>query len=100
VQLARPSWRWISPTKRCRCFATLTPNHSVRCEIIRRDIHADAVAITNIDHVLAYVGVGEHNYRDNDDTVSPTTRQALTTVKSLLKTMMRHTGRLKFTPCW
>jgi two-component system LytT family sensor kinase len=28
------------------------------CEIIRRDITADAVAITNTEHVLAYVGVG------------------------------------------
>ncbi|XPE69309.1 hypothetical protein ACNKHP_05050 [Shigella boydii] len=27
------------------------------CEIIRDDIHADAVAITNTNHVLAYVGV-------------------------------------------
>ena len=44
------------------------------CEIIRHDIHADAVAITNTQHVLAYVGVGELNYRDNDDFVSPTTQ--------------------------
>lgn len=29
------------------------------CDIIRRDITADAVAITNTEHVLAYVGVGE-----------------------------------------
>ena len=28
------------------------------CDIIRQDIHADAVAITNTDRVLAYVGVG------------------------------------------
>jgi two-component system LytT family sensor kinase len=68
--------------------------------IIRRDIHADAVAITNIDHVLAYVGVGEHNYRDNDDTISPTTRQAINYGKSLLKTMMKPTERRKSTPCW
>ncbi|MDO2450411.1 sensor histidine kinase [Enterobacter vonholyi] len=55
------------------------------CEIIRHDIHADAVAITNIDHVLAYVGVGEHNYRDNDDTISPTTRQAINYGKIIIK---------------
>jgi two-component system LytT family sensor kinase len=70
------------------------------CDIIRRDIHADAVAITNIDHVLAYVGVGEHNYRDNDDTISPPPDRRLTTVKSLLKTMMKPTERRKSTPCW
>jgi two-component system LytT family sensor kinase len=29
------------------------------CDIIRRDITADAVAITNTEHVLAYVGVGK-----------------------------------------
>lgn len=55
------------------------------CEIIRHDIHADAVAITNIDHVLAYVGVGEHNYRDSDDTISPTTRQAINYGKIIIK---------------
>src|SRR5690606_25617712 len=55
------------------------------CDISRRDIHADAVAITNIDHVLAYVGVGEHNYRDSDDTISPTTRQAINYGKIIIK---------------
>ena len=29
------------------------------CDIIRRDISADAVAITNTQHVMAYVGVGK-----------------------------------------
>ena len=70
------------------------------CEIIRHDIHADAVAITNIDHVLAYVGVGEHNYRDNDDTISPTTRQAINYGKIIIKTMMKPTERRRSTPCW
>jgi len=55
------------------------------CDIIRTDIHADAVAITNINRVLAYVGVGEHNYQDNDDTVSPTTRQAISDGKIIIK---------------
>ena len=55
------------------------------CDIIRRDIHADAVAITNIDRVLAYVGVGEHNYHDNDDTISPTTKQAINYGKIIIK---------------
>jgi two-component system LytT family sensor kinase len=81
----RPSWRSISPTKRCRFSATSTRVLRQVCDIIRRDIHADAVAITNIDHVLAYVGVGEHNYRDNDDTISPTTRQAINYGKIIIK---------------
>ncbi len=94
------------------------------CEIIRDDIHADAVAITNTDHVLAYVGVGEHNYQNGDDFISPTTRQAMNygkiiiknndeahrtpeihsmlviTEKSSLKTMMKPTAHQRFIPCW
>ena len=55
------------------------------CDIIRRDINADAVAITNADHVLVYVGVGEDNYRDSDDIISPTTRQAIDTGEIIIK---------------
>lgn len=55
------------------------------CQIIRRDIHADAVAITNTENVLAYVGVGEHNYQQNDDGISPTTRQAIDDGKIIIK---------------
>ncbi|WP_072037807.1 sensor histidine kinase [Enterobacter sp. Bisph1] len=55
------------------------------CDIIRRDIDADAVAITNVDHVLAYVGVGEDNYRDSDDIISPTTRQAINSGEIIIK---------------
>jgi two-component system LytT family sensor kinase len=47
------------------------------CDIIRRDIHADAVAITNTAEVLAYTGVGHDNYRGHMDEISPTTRQAI-----------------------
>ncbi len=39
---------------------------STVCDIIRRDIDADAVAITNTSQVLAYVGVGEENYHSGD----------------------------------
>ncbi|SWI86019.1 sensor protein [Klebsiella pneumoniae] len=57
------------------------------CDIIRRDINADAVAITNTQHVMAYVGVGEINYR-------------FAMEKSLLKTMTKLIGRRKYTLCW
>ncbi len=62
-------------------------NESLRkvCDIIRRDIDADAVAITNVDHVLVYVGVGEDNYHDNDDIISPTTRQAIDSGEIIIK---------------
>lgn len=55
------------------------------CDIIRRDIDADAVAITNVDRVLAYVGVGEDNYRGSNDILSPTTHQAINTGKIIIK---------------
>ena len=55
------------------------------CAIIRDDIHADAVAITNTSTVLAYVGVGENNYRDHDDGISPTTRQAIEEKQIIIK---------------
>lgn len=55
------------------------------CDIIRRDINADAVAITNTQQVMAYVGVGEINYRDNDDVISPTTQQAIRYGKIIIK---------------
>ncbi|ELQ6021037.1 sensor histidine kinase [Cronobacter turicensis] len=55
------------------------------CDIIRRDINADAVAITNTEKVQAYVGVGEHNYQDNSDALSPTTQQAIRYGKIIIK---------------
>ncbi|WP_226572215.1 LytS/YhcK type 5TM receptor domain-containing protein [Mangrovibacter yixingensis] len=55
------------------------------CEIIRNDINADAVAITNKEQVLAYVGVGENNYHEHDDQISPTTRQAMRYGKIIIK---------------
>nr|WP_233149010.1 sensor histidine kinase [Shimwellia pseudoproteus] len=55
------------------------------CAIIRDDIHADAVAITNTSTVLAYIGVGENNYRDHDDGISPTTRQAIEEKQIIIK---------------
>ena len=47
------------------------------CDIIRSDISADAVAITNKYQVLAYVGVGEENYPQGDEAISPTTARSL-----------------------
>ena len=55
------------------------------CDIIRQDIHADAVAITNTERVLAYVGVGEDNYHNNDDAISPTTKQAIISGDIIIK---------------
>ncbi len=43
------------------------------------------MAITNTEHVLAYVGVGEANYQRHDDMISPTTRQAIRYGKIIIK---------------
>ena len=55
------------------------------CDIIRQDIRADAVAITNTERVLAYVGVGEDNYHNNDDSISPVTRKAINNGEIIIK---------------
>lgn len=55
------------------------------CDIIRSDINADAVAMTNTRQILAYVGVGEGNYRDGDDGISPTTLAAISEGKIIIK---------------
>lgn len=55
------------------------------CDIIRNDINADAVAITNKHQILAYVGYGEQHYRQGDDALSPTTRQAINYGKIIIK---------------
>lgn len=55
------------------------------CDIIRCDINADAVAITNKHQILAYVGFGEHNYHNGDDGISPTTAQAIACGKIIIK---------------
>ncbi|MBS6438636.1 MAG: sensor histidine kinase [Pantoea sp.] len=55
------------------------------CTIICDDINADAVAITNKTHILAYVGYGEQNYQNGDDGISPTTAQAMATGKIIIK---------------
>lgn len=62
-------------------------SHSLRqvCEIIRSDIKADAVAITDKHQIMAYVGFGEENYRNGDDGISPTTSAAISEGKIIIK---------------
>ncbi|MCE0814132.1 sensor histidine kinase [Buttiauxella sp. A2-C1_F] len=55
------------------------------CNIIRDDINADAVAITDVDKVLAYVGFGEDNYKQNDDGISPRTQLAIREGKIIIR---------------
>lgn len=51
---------------------------STICDIIREDIDADAVAITDTKNILAYVGVGAEQYNIGHEKISETTRITIT----------------------
>jgi LytS/YehU family sensor histidine kinase len=70
------------------------------CDIIRRDINADAVAITNTQHVMAYVGVGKSTTAITTTLSARRRNRRSAMEKSLLKTMMKLIGRRKYTLCW
>ena len=55
------------------------------CEIIRHDINADAVALTNCQEILAYVGYGEEHYQTGNVSLSPTTTLAITSGKIIIR---------------
>lgn len=47
------------------------------CTIIKNDIKADAVAITDTHNVLAYVGFGEERYKIGQEIISDLTKSAI-----------------------
>ncbi|WP_017814706.1 sensor histidine kinase [Paenibacillus shenyangensis] len=47
------------------------------CTIIRGDIQADAVAITDTRFILAYVGIGEERYNIGNEIITDATKQAI-----------------------
>ncbi|PKG23074.1 sensor histidine kinase [Niallia nealsonii] len=47
------------------------------CTIIKNDIHADAVAITDTKDVLAYVGFGEEKYQEGQEIISELTKETI-----------------------
>ncbi|TKI02951.1 sensor histidine kinase [Martelella alba] len=55
------------------------------CDIIRSDIHADAVAITNEHHILAYVGVGAEAYNIGHEIISDMTKESIQSGKITIK---------------
>ncbi len=55
------------------------------CEIIRHDINADAVALTNRQEILAYVGYGEEQYQTGTISLSATTTLAITSGKIIIR---------------
>ncbi|HID9394703.1 TPA: LytS/YhcK type 5TM receptor domain-containing protein [Serratia marcescens] len=55
------------------------------CDIIRQDIRADAVAITDTHQVLAYVGVGREAYPIGREGLSRVTRESICHGKIIIK---------------
>ena len=49
------------------------------CKIIKDEINADAVSITDKDYVLAYVGIGEEYYKEKKEIVTDSTKSAIKT---------------------
>ncbi|MDP4157619.1 MAG: histidine kinase, partial [Bacillota bacterium] len=47
------------------------------CTIIKDEINADAVAITDTENVLAYVGFGEERYKTGQEIISDLTKTAI-----------------------
>ena len=55
------------------------------CNIIKEDIQADAVAITDKKHILAYVGVGEEHYNIDHEIITEATKEAIKSGKIIIK---------------
>ncbi|GBU14484.1 sensor kinase regulating yhjX [Enterobacterales bacterium] len=55
------------------------------CGIIREDIDADAVAITDTKNILAYVGVGAEKYNIGDESLSDITKLTIEKGKITIK---------------
>lgn len=59
-------------------FRSINPQSlRIICEIIKEDIGADAVAITDTRHIRAYVGVGEEYYAETDEIISEETKKTI-----------------------
>lgn len=55
------------------------------CTIIKEDIQADAVAITDKKNILAYVGVGEEYYNIGHEIITDVTKEAIRVGKIIIK---------------
>ncbi|PKH04826.1 sensor histidine kinase [Moritella sp. Urea-trap-13] len=72
------------------------------CSIIREETHADAVAITDVKDVLAYVGIGQKNYLDTYHQISAMTQQAVNTGEQIISNNLNIHGfhSLLIIPLW
>ncbi|MDQ0201579.1 sensor histidine kinase [Neobacillus ginsengisoli] len=68
------------------------------CTIIKDDIKADAVAITDTHNVLAYVGFGEERYKIGQEIISDFTKEAIRTGKITIKNQVadHHTPQIQY----
>ncbi|MDF2788296.1 MAG: hypothetical protein K0S80_1394 [Neobacillus sp.] len=66
------------------------------CSIIKNDIKADAVAITDIHNVLAYVGFGEERYELGQEIISDLTKEVIRTGKFVIRNQIadHHTPQI------
>ncbi|WP_045520693.1 sensor histidine kinase [Neobacillus niacini] len=66
------------------------------CRIIKNEIKADAVAITDNHKVLAYVGIGEERYVTGQEIISDLTKEAVRTGKSIIRNQIadHHTPQI------
>ncbi|WP_123054970.1 sensor histidine kinase [Clostridium sp. JN-1] len=55
------------------------------CTIIKEDIKADAVGITDNKYILAYVGVGQEYYNIGNEIINDTTKEAISSGKIIIK---------------
>lgn len=65
------------------------------CDIIRQDIRADAVAITDTHQVLAYVGVGREAYPIGREGLSRVTRESIRHGKIIIKNNLENPAALQ-----
>ena len=66
------------------------------CRIIKNDINADAVAITDTHNVLTYVGFGEERYVIGQEIISDLTKEAIHSGKFIIRNQVQdhHTPQI------
>ncbi len=66
------------------------------CTIIKNDINADAVAITDTKDVLAYVGFGEEKYKGSHEIISDLTKETIRSGKITIRNNIadHHTSQI------
>lgn len=55
------------------------------CTIIREDIKADAVSITDTKNILAYIGIGKEYYNIEHEIITEATKEAISNDKIVIK---------------